>query len=84
MRYMFLISLDEAKFAPMTRAERDAFGNGMLDYNAELQESGHKITSEPLKQPAGAITVRHWQGALTTTVGSIQVQLLGLLQRAVP
>jgi hypothetical protein len=31
MKYMFLIYLDEAKFAVLTQAERDAFGNAILD-----------------------------------------------------
>lgn len=58
MQYMFLIYLDEAKFADMTQAERDAFGNGMLDYDEVLKASGHFILGEPLKPPAEAITLR--------------------------
>lgn len=69
MQYMFLIYLDEAKFAVMSQSERDAFGNGMLDYDEELKTSGHYITSEPLKAPSEATTVRRWNGALTTTDG---------------
>ena len=69
MQYMMLIYLDEAKFAVMTQSERDGFGNAMLDYDDELRASGHYLVSEPLKQPSEAITVRKWQGALTTTDG---------------
>lgn len=69
MQYMFLIYLDEAKFAVMSQAERDGFGNAMLDYDDDLRASGHYILSEPLKQPSEAITVRTWAGALTTTDG---------------
>ena len=69
MQYMFLIYLDEAKFAVMGQSERDAFGNGMLDYDEELKAGGHYITAEPLKAPSEAITVRRWNGALTTTDG---------------
>ncbi len=69
MQYMFLIYLDESKFAVMTQAERDGFGNGMLDYDDELRASGHYIMGEPLKQPSEAVTVRTWDGALSTTDG---------------
>jgi hypothetical protein len=66
---MFLIYLDEAKFAPMSQAERDAFGNGMLDYDDALKASGHYIMGEPLKAPSEAVTLRKWDGVLTTTDG---------------
>lgn len=69
MQYMFLIYLDKAKFAVMTQAERDAFGNGMLDYDEVLKASGHFILGEPLKPPAEAITLRAWEGPLTLTDG---------------
>lgn len=69
MRYMFLIYLDEARFAVMTQAERDGYGNAMLDYDEELIRSGHYVASEALKAPAEATTVRKWDGALATTDG---------------
>lgn len=69
MRYMFLIYLDEAKFAVMTQGERDGYVNAMLDYDAELAAAGHLVVSEPLKTPDHAITVRTWGGQLTTTDG---------------
>lgn len=69
MQYMFLIYLDEAKFAVMSQPERDAFGNSMLDYDEELKAGGHYLSSEPLKAPSEATTVRRWNGALTTTDG---------------
>ena len=69
MQYMFLIYLDEARFAPLTQKERDSFGNAMLDYDSELRASGHLVSSEPLKAPSEAITVRKWNGELTTTDG---------------
>lgn len=69
MKYMFLIYLDEAKFAAMTQAERDGFGNAMLDYDESLIASGHYILGEPLKQPHEAITLRAWDGALSLTDG---------------
>ncbi|HEY0031716.1 MAG TPA: YciI family protein [Devosia sp.] len=66
---MFLIYLDEARFAPLTQQERDSYGNAMLDYDDELRASGHWIMAEPLKAPTEAITVRKWDGELTTTDG---------------
>lgn len=69
MQYMFLIYLDEAKFAPMSQAERDSFGNGMLDYDEELRAAGHYIMGEPLKAPTEAVTLRKWDGAVSVTDG---------------
>lgn len=69
MKYMFLIYLDEAKFDVMPPAERDGFVNAMLDYDDELSADGHYVTSDALKQPAEAVTVRRWNGSLTTTDG---------------
>lgn len=69
MKYMFLIYLDDARFAPLSQREREGFGNAMLDYDEELRRSGHYVTSEPLKAPSEATTVRKWNGALTTTDG---------------
>ncbi|MCD7060013.1 YciI family protein [Pelagibacterium xiamenense] len=69
MQYMFLIYLDETKFAPMTQKERDSFTNRMLDYDDELRASGHYVVSEALKMPDEAVTVRAWDGTLATTDG---------------
>lgn len=69
MRYMFLIYLDEARFEGMSDRERKRWGNAMLDYDEELTGSGHYITSEPLADTRDAITVRRWDGKLTTTDG---------------
>ena len=69
MKYMFLIYLDEDKFAAMTQAERDGFINGMMDYDDALRASGHLILGEPLKLPSEAVTLRAWDGALTVTDG---------------
>ncbi len=69
MRYMFLIYLDQAKFAPLKQKERDDWGNAMLDYDEELKADGYWIMAEPLKAPSEAVTVRKWNGELTTTDG---------------
>lgn len=69
MQYMFLIYLDESKFAVMTQGQRDAFGNSMLDYDETLKASGHYIMGEPLKAPDEAVTLRQWDGVLSMTDG---------------
>lgn len=69
MRYMFLIYMDDARFEGMPEHERKGWGNAMLDYDEELIRSGHYITSEPLADTREAITVRKWEGTLTTTDG---------------
>lgn len=69
MQYMFLIYLEEAKFAVMDPAEREAFTPAMLAYDEELRRSGNYVTSSALKMPAEAVTVRTWDGKLAATDG---------------
>lgn len=69
MRYMLMIYLDEAKFEPLTRAEQEGFTNAMLDFDEELMASGHYVMSEALQLPGEAVTVRRWDGILSTTDG---------------
>lgn len=69
MRYMFLIYLDDARFEAMPEAESLSYRNAMLDYDEELQVSGHYVVSEALKLPSTAVTVRRWDGTLTPTDG---------------
>lgn len=66
---MFLIYLDEEKFAAMPQEVRDDYINGMMDYDEDLRTSGHLILGEPLKLPSEAVTLRKWDGTLTTTDG---------------
>lgn len=73
MQFMFLIYLDDTKFAAMNQEERDGFVNAMLDYDDQLIESGHYIMSEPLKAPGDAVTVRNWNGKFTSTNGPFMV-----------
>lgn len=69
MRYMLLIYLDDAKFEPLTQAERDSYTNAMLDFDEELMASGHYVISEALEMPAAAVTVRKWDDSVSTTDG---------------
>ena len=69
MQFMFLIYLDEAKFAGKTQAELDGYVNAMLDYDETLKQSGHYLMSEALKSPQDAITIRMWKGEPTRTQG---------------
>ncbi|RYE86711.1 MAG: YciI family protein [Hyphomicrobiales bacterium] len=69
MKFIFLIYLDEARFEVMDQRERDSYVNAMLDYDEELRAGGSYVTSEPLKAPASAVTVRNWQDELSATDG---------------
>lgn len=69
MRYMFLIYLDDSRFEGMAESERIGFGNAMLDYDEDLQRTGHYITSEPLKATSEAITIRKHDGTISVTDG---------------
>jgi hypothetical protein len=69
MQYVFLIYLDEAKFAVMSKAERESYAPAMLAYDEDLRRSGNYVTSSALKMPAEAVTVRTWDGKLTATDG---------------
>jgi len=69
MRYLFLIYLDEARFAAMPQRAQDRFVNDMLDYDDDLRAEGHYITADALRPPSEATTVRCWNGALSTTDG---------------
>lgn len=69
MRYMFLIYLDDSTFEGMTETEKLGLGNAMLDYDEELTRSGHYVMSEALKATSEAITVRKWDGTVSTTDG---------------
>ncbi|MFZ2100367.1 MAG: YciI family protein [Oricola sp.] len=69
MKFMFLIYLDETRFAVMSQAERDGYVNAMLDYDEDLRRSGQYVTSDALKMPDEAITVRMREGTLSATDG---------------
>ena len=57
MQYMFLIYLDDTRFEPLSEGERRSYGNAMLDYDEELQASGHYVISEPLQPTSAAVTL---------------------------
>jgi hypothetical protein len=69
MKYACLIYLEEAKFAVMTQAERDGYVNAQLDYDDELQRSGHLVIAEALKAPEMATSVRNWNNKMTVFDG---------------
>ncbi len=69
MRYMFLIYLDNAKFADMTDAQKQDLADAMLDYDDEVAAGGHMILSEALNPPKDAITLRNLGGNLSTHDG---------------
>jgi hypothetical protein len=69
MQYICLIYLEEAKFAPMTQAERDGFVNAMLDNDDQMRRDGHYVTSNALQTPLNAASVRVRNGKLSVTDG---------------
>lgn len=69
MQYYCLIYLDEATFAVMSQAERDGYVNAALDNDEALRRSGHYVTSNALKPPAAATSVRLRNGKLSVTDG---------------
>ena len=69
MQYYCLIYLDEADFAAMTQAQRDAMVNAALDSDDVLRRSAHYVDSDALKPPASATSVRVRNGKLSVTDG---------------
>lgn len=73
MQFMFLIYLDEAKFAGKSQLELDSYINAMLDYDEDLKQSGHYLMSEALKSPMEAVTIRKWKNVPTQTPGPFMI-----------
>lgn len=69
MQYVFLVYLDETKFARMTGAERDRWVAAMEAYDEELMGSGNLLHAAALRMPKEASTIRIRDSVLTTTDG---------------
>jgi len=66
MRYLCLISLDEAEMAAMPAHEMDALNAGHLDLNDELRASGKLIEAEALQPSREAVRLRKGKRAAVT------------------
>src|SRR6185369_12826731 len=53
----------------LSKSEDEALTNESLEYDEELQKSGHFIHAEALQSPDSAVTVRVRNGKLSTTDG---------------
>ena len=69
MQYACLIYLEEANFAAMSQKERDGWVNAMLDNDEAMRRRGHYVSSNALKTPPNAASVRVRDGRLSVTDG---------------
>lgn len=69
MRYLCLIYDDEQTMNAMPRAEADAFMGEYFAFTRNVQQSGHYVAGEALQPVSTATTLRHRNGALSTTDG---------------
>ena len=69
MKYLCLVYQDEAAIDAMSDADYDAIVRDVLEYREELRQSGHYITSAPLKSVRTATTIRVRNGQTIMTDG---------------
>lgn len=69
MQYYCFIYLDSSKFEELSPEEHAGWINAMLDNDEVLRRSGHYVTSDALKQPEAATSVRVRNGKLSVTDG---------------
>jgi hypothetical protein len=69
MKYVCLVYLDEATFAPMSDFERGLLINEALDSDAALRASGNFVHANALEPPTAAVSVRVRDNKLSTTDG---------------
>jgi hypothetical protein len=69
MQYYCFIYLDGAGNKAPSQEELDGWVNAMLDNDEALRQSGHYVTSDALKPPEAATSVRVRNGKLSVTDG---------------
>lgn len=69
MKYLLLVHVDGAEMARQTREESRRLGRDSLEYDRELERSGHYITSSALADPKEAVIVRRSGDGYATTDG---------------
>lgn len=69
MEYYCFIYLDRDGGKDLTQDEATAWINAMLDNDEALRQSGHYVTSDALKLPDAATSVRVRNGKLSVTDG---------------
>jgi hypothetical protein len=69
MEYLCLVYLDEKQLGGLSKAEMQHLDRGSLEYDEELQRSGHSIVARALSDPKTAMSVRPRAGNVATTDG---------------
>lgn len=69
MKYVCLVYLDEKKLDALSEQEFDILVNDSLDYDEQLQRSGHFVMAEALQSVQTATSVRVRNGKVSTTDG---------------
>ena len=69
MKYVCLVYLDEAIFAPMSDYEQGLFTNEALDSDETLRRSGNFVYANALELPEAAVSVRVRDNKLSATDG---------------
>jgi hypothetical protein len=69
MEYLCLVYLDDKQFSGLSKEEKQRVDRGSLEYDEELQRSGHAVMARALSDPKTAVSVRPRAGNVATTDG---------------
>ncbi len=69
MKFLCLVYFEASAFNALTKEEHEALTHASLQYDKNLQKSGHFIAAEALQSPASAVTVRVRNGKQSATDG---------------
>jgi len=69
MRYLCLVHSGPDIFSDLSETERRAFDRDSLNYDKDLEVSGHFIAAEALQGPETAVIVKVRGGEMSTTDG---------------
>jgi hypothetical protein len=71
MEYLCLVYLDEKQIGALSKEAMQRVDRDSLEYDEELQRSGHYIVARALSDPKAAMSVRPRAGNVATTDGPI-------------
>ena len=69
MKYLCLLWFDGSRLDTMSRPEKDELDRTSLDYDRELERTGHLVMAQALQSPGTAITVKVRDGKASATDG---------------
>jgi hypothetical protein len=69
MKYLCQVWFDGTKLDALPPPEKSRLDRDSLEYDEELQRTGHFIAAEALQAPSTAVTVRVRNGKISTTDG---------------